>query len=159
MNAIAIQRDFNTGVVLIARLAAPQVRRNTPTRNNARIDYMSNQRTGARGEELARDYLRRKGYTILETNWSTVRGELDIVAARAGTLVFVEVKTRRGPDPESALLGISGRKKDRIIETAFQYLQERDIAEEANWRIDVIAVALNGRGPPRIDHVEDAFDW
>ena len=131
----------------------------TQARNNARIDSMRNQRIGNRGEEIARDYLRRKGYDILETNWSTVRGELDIVASRAGILVFVEVKTRRSPDPEAALLGISELKKQRVIETAYQYLHDRDIAEDANWRIDVIAVALNERGPPRIDHVEDAFDW
>ena len=128
-------------------------------RNNVRIVPMRNQRTGARGEEIARDYLRRKGYDILETNWSTVRGELDIVASRAGILVFVEVKTRRSPDPEAALQGISALKRERVIETAYQYLQDRDIAEDSDWRIDVIAVALNERGPPRIDHVEDAFDW
>ncbi len=131
----------------------------TQAGNNARIERMRNQATGNRGEEIARDYLRRKGYAILETNWSTVRGELDIVALRAGMLVFVEVKTRRSPDPEAALSGISALKRERVIETAYQYLQDRDIAEDANWRIDVIAVALNERGPPRIDHVEDAFDW
>ena len=134
-------------------------RRRTQAHNNARIECMRNQRTGALGEEIARDYLRRKGYAILATNWSTVRGELDIVAACAGILVFVEVKTRRSQDPESALLGISGLKKERVIETAYQYLQDQGIADDADWRIDVIAVALNGRGPPRIDHVEDAFDW
>ena len=120
---------------------------------------MRNQRTGALGEKLARDYLRKQGYAILDSNWSSRFGELDIVAACQDGLVFVEVKTRRSHDPESALTGISESKKARIIKAVYQYLRAKELDYDSQWRIDVIAVALQDYGPPRIDHVEDAFDW
>ena len=115
--------------------------------------------TGAQGEELARRYLRRKGYSILETNWSSVYGELDIVAEKDGQLVFVEVKARRGVDTEAALAGISAAKRERVQKAVYQYLDQRDLEWDCAWRIDVIAVALDRSGAARIAHVEDAFDW
>ena len=120
---------------------------------------MSIQQTGALGEKLARDFLRQKGYAVLDANWSTLYGELDIVARHDEVLVFIEVKTRRSHDPESALAGISELKKERIIKAAYQYLQDKAVADDSPWRIDVIAVALHAGAPPQIDHVEDAFDW
>lgn len=114
---------------------------------------------GARGEWLARHYLIQQGYTILDTNWSTAFGELDIVARFKGVYVFVEVKTRRGRDTESALAGISAAKHDRIIKAVYQYLHDKRIDADAGWRIDVIGIALRRSQAPVIDHVEDAFDW
>lgn len=113
---------------------------------------------GACGEWLARNYLIQQGYTILDTNWSTVFGELDIVAHFEGVYVFVEVKTRRGRDTESALAGISAAKHDRIIKAVYQYLHDKQLGD-AGWRIDVIGIALCRNWAPVIDHVEDAFDW
>ncbi|MCY3781736.1 MAG: YraN family protein [Chloroflexi bacterium] len=121
---------------------------------------MANRRqTGEAGEDIARQYLRRKGYAILTSNWSTRLGELDIVAERGGVLVFVEVKTRRGADTDAALASITPAKHERMLNAVYQYLHEHDIDPDRQWRIDVIAVALRAAGPPRIDHVEDAFDW
>jgi len=117
------------------------------------------QETGAAGESIARRYLRLKGYAILDSNWSTTLGELDIVAERGGILVFVEVKTRRGADTAPALESITPAKHERMLNAVYQYLHEHDIDTDSQWRIDVIAVALNPSGKPRIDHVEDAFDW
>lgn len=116
-------------------------------------------RTGAAGEEIAREYLRAKGYAILDRNWSTTFGELDIVAKRNDTLVFVEVKTRRAASTETALEAVTRSKHERILKAVYQYLHDHDIDSEAVWRVDVIAVAIAGGGQPRIDHVEDAFDW
>ena len=121
---------------------------------------MSNStRTGAVGESIAREYLRAQGYSIVDTNWSTVVGELDIVAKRDDTLVFVEVKTRRGASTESALESVTAAKHERTLKAVYQYLHDHDIDADSQWRIDVIAVALAANGRPRIDHVEDAFDW
>ena len=115
--------------------------------------------TGAQGEAIARRYLCRQGYRIIECNWSSIFGELDIIAARAGVLTFVEVKTRRTADTEAALAGITAAKRERMLKAVYLYLHEREFDPEAQWRIDVIAVALSGKGPPKIEHVEDAFDW
>jgi len=116
-------------------------------------------RTGAAGERIAREYLRAKGYAILDSNWSTTFGELDIVAKRDEVLVFVEVKTRRGASIELALESVTPAKQERMLRTVYQYLQDQDIDPETQWRIDVIAVAIAGDRRPRINHVEDAFDW
>ena len=117
------------------------------------------QEIGALGEELAQRYLRRKGYAILEANWSSLYGELDIIAEKDGALVFVEVKARRGADTESALAGITAAKRERMLKAAYLFLDHRELDWDSPWRIDVIAVALDGSGAARIAHVEDAFDW
>ncbi len=119
----------------------------------------SSKQTGARGEELAGRYLRRKGYRILARNWSSLYGELDIIAEKDSTLIFVEVKARRGADTESALAGITAAKRERMLKAVYQYLDHRGLDWEGPWRIDVIAVALDGGGGAKIAHVEDAFDW
>jgi len=116
-------------------------------------------KTGAQGEAIARRYLRQQGYRIIECNWSSIFGELDIIAERAGVLAFVEVKTRRAASTEAALEGISAAKRERMLKAVYLYLHERELDPECQWRIDVIAVALGGTGPPKLDHVEDAFDW
>lgn len=116
-------------------------------------------RTGAAGERIAIKYLRAQGYTIVDRNWSTVVGELDIVAKRDDQLVFVEVKTRRGVSTESALESVTAAKHERTLKAVYQYLHKHDIDAESGWRIDVIGVAIAANGRPRIDHVEDAFDW
>lgn len=115
--------------------------------------------TGATGEKIAINFLRSKGYDILESNWSTRFGELDIIAQRAELLVFVEVKTRRAPDTEAALEAVTPAKRERMLKAVYQYLHEHDIDPDSRWRMDVIAVAIARDGRPRIDHVEDAFDW
>ncbi len=120
---------------------------------------MSRQRgIGAEGEKRAQRYLRRKGYAIRAINWSSIFGELDIIAEKNGVLVFVEVKARRGADTEAALAGITAAKRERMIKAVYQYLDHCELDWESPWRIDVIAVALDGGGAT-IAHVEDAFDW
>ncbi len=119
----------------------------------------ASKQTGAQGEAIARRYLRRQGYQIIDSNWSSIYGELDIVAERDEALVFVEVKTRRAANTESALEGITAAKRERMLKAVYQYLHENELDPDTAWRIDVIAVALDGKGPPKLDHVEDAFDW
>lgn len=115
--------------------------------------------TGELGEALARQYLQQRGYRILEINWSSIFGELDIVAEREGALTFVEVKTRRAGNTETALEGITAAKRERMLKAVYQYLHDTELDPEIQWRIDVIAVALDNKRPPKLDHVEDAFDW
>ena len=82
--------------------------------------------TGARGEAIARRYLRQRGFRIIECNWSSIFGELDIVAEKAGVLTFVEVKTRRADNTEAALEGITAAKRERMLKAVYQYLHDRE---------------------------------
>ena len=127
--------------------------------DDTRCNMPPAKQTGAQGEAIARRHLRRQGYRIIESNWKSLFGELDIIAERAGVLTFVEVKTRRAANTESALEGITAAKRERMLKAVYLYLHEREFDPEVQWRIDVIAVALGGAGPPKLDHVEDAFDW
>ena len=140
---------YNEAVTIIAERHTIDRHRKTPLAKQ----------TGARGEAIARRYLRQQGYQIIDANWSSVFGELDIVAERDATLAFVEVKTRRATDTESALAGITAAKRERMVKAVYQYLYENELDPDTAWRIDVIAVALNDGRPPLLDHVEDAFDW
>ena len=119
----------------------------------------STRQTGVRGEKLAQEFLIQRGYTIVVTNWSTRFGEIDIVARLDDLLVFVEVKTRRSQDTETAFASITPAKHERIIKAVYQYLHDHELEDDIPWRIDAIGIALDRNNPPIIDHVEDAFDW
>lgn len=119
---------------------------------------------GALGERLAADHLRRAGYRIVERNFRTRYGELDIVAAGDRCLVFCEVKTRvrgrsGGPGPFDAI----GRvKRGRVRAMAAQWLVERrpeiDEPTQPNIRFDAIGVSVSPSGRLlALDHLEDAF--
>src|SRR5207247_6924068 len=103
---------------------------------NAQI--MNNRARGAAGEDAAVDFLRGKGYRILERNFRFQRGEIDIVAELGDQLVFVEVKARHTKlygDPEDA---ITSAKCRQLWNVAQGYLSRRRI-EEQSWRFDVVA--------------------
>ena len=123
------------------------------------IQMRSKRNTGALGERLAQQFLRQRGYSIIDANWSTRFGEIDIVAKRDDLLVFVEVKTRSSRNTESAFEGITPAKHERIIKAVYQYLHAHGLDDETDWRIDAIGVALRTDRPPIIDHIEDALDW
>lgn len=111
---------------------------------------------GKKGETIAAEYLRAKGYHILHTNWKHGRNEIDIIARQGGTLVFVEVKTRSGQlfgMPEEA---VNGRKKAHIRKVAENYL-ERFCPETEDLRFDIVSITLTVNKPVEIMHFEDVF--
>ena len=113
--------------------------------------------TGRRGEDLTAAYLLEKGYRIVTRNWVCPAGELDIIAQDGDTLIFVEVRTRRGDRFGTPAESITPAKQARLVELAQTYLQGIP-APQPGWRIDVVAVQL-GQGTPRIDHIENAVGW
>lgn len=119
----------------------------------------STRRTGTRGEKIAQAFLKQRGYIIVDANWSTRFGEIDIVARRGDQLVFVEVKTRYSQDTESAFASITPAKHERLVKAVYQYLHDHELDDDTRWRIDAIGIALDRNKPPIIDHVTDAFDW
>ncbi|MEO0563229.1 MAG: YraN family protein, partial [Chloroflexota bacterium] len=98
--------------------------------------------TGRYGEALAKAHLEEKGYAILAINWKHLRGEIDVIAQSGPTTVFVEVRTRHAETTESAFASITMAKRQKMIAAAHAYLEEHNLPEDTEWRIDVIAVAI-----------------
>lgn len=111
---------------------------------------------GSVGEDMACAYLTRRGYRILERNYYSPYGEVDVIASRAGWLVFCEVKARSRGDITEALEAVDLAKQRRIAGAASHYLFTQR-PRESRCRFDVIALLRAGAGW-KIEHVEDAFE-
>ncbi len=111
---------------------------------------------GEWGENLAVDYLRQQGLKILERNFTTPVGEIDIVARNRTNLVFVEVKTRRSVMFGSPQEAVGKRKQRQIIRAAHWYLQNHS-AGKLQPRFDVIAILCQSGEDVKITHIPDAF--
>ncbi len=117
-------------------------------------------RLGQRGEELAAGHLQRQGYDILQRNYRTRWGELDIVAYDGSALIFCEVKTRRLPcSGGQPLEAVNGAKRARLRKMAGRWLIEhRDRPYAAELRFDAIGITFDAVGElAAIEHVERAF--
>ncbi len=102
-------------------------------------------KTGHRGENIAASWLTSHGYRVIERNWRRPCGELDLIAERGGEFVAIEVKTRRGDAMGAPEEAITPAKRRKLIATLQTYMMERG-AEQAVYRIDVIAVRLDRAG-------------
>jgi putative endonuclease len=114
----------------------------------------NSQNLGFEGEEIARKYLLKNGYEILETNWRFKKLEIDIISKKNDLIVFVEVKARSSDvfgDPE---VFVTKSKQRFLVAAAHQYLTERNIALET--RFDVISV-LHKNGQCQVNQLEGAF--
>ena len=106
---------------------------------------MKRRDTGILGEKLAKDFLKKRGYRILETNYRCPEGEIDIVAKHKGSLVFIEVRTKTSLEFGSPEESITPTKRERMRATASHYRQTHNNLPLL-WRIDVVAVELNQEG-------------
>lgn len=113
-------------------------------------------RTGKRGEDLAVSYLAGAGYRIIERNYRCLFGEMDIVAEEGGTLVFVEVKSRRSDAYGDPLLAVGQKKQQQVSKTALHYLAEHQLRHRPA-RFDVVSVKLLPEGH-RIELIRNAFE-
>jgi putative endonuclease len=113
-------------------------------------------RLGAFGERLAAAHLEAKGYRIRARNFRCREGEIDIVAEDGDTLVFVEVRTRRGDALGGPAESVTAIKEARLVAVATAYVQTLS-EPPADQRIDVVAVQLSPAGRLlAIDHIEGA---
>jgi putative endonuclease len=119
---------------------------------------------GSHGEELACAHLTRRGFAVVDRNFRTRYGELDVVARDERFLVFCEVKTRvaRGrPGPFGPLASVGVRKRRQVREMARQWLAERSgrlARRPPELRFDAIGVTLKPTGHlVRLEHLEGAF--
>jgi putative endonuclease len=105
-------------------------------------------RTGDAGEKAAARFLISRGYSILDTNFRCRYGEIDIIARHKECLVFVEVRTKKSLAFGTPQESITRSKMDKLILTAQTYMQQHEDMS-LNWRIDVIAIVLEGDGTVR----------
>jgi putative endonuclease len=117
----------------------------------------SRQSLGHWGEMQAAEYLQGRGYSILDRNVHTPHGEIDIVAGKDGSVIFVEVKTRRSHSfayPEDS---VTRRKQAHLLSAAETYL-DRHPESPDSWQFDVISVEGQPGGKIQIDHFENVLN-
>lgn len=114
-------------------------------------------RLGEHGEKLAEEFLVGSGMTVVERRHRTRRGEIDLVCRDGGTLVFVEVKTRRSDRAGAPFESITSAKQRRLTRLALTYLKQHDLLDFPA-RFDVVGILFEDDSEiPRIDHYRDAF--
>ena len=112
---------------------------------------------GQASEDWAEQFLRAKGYRILERNLRMSLGELDLVAEDAGVVVFVEVKGRATEAFGGGLMAVDRRKRAKLVRLASQYLAQRHLSDTP-CRFDVIVVQGQPLAQGRIEHLQNAFE-
>lgn len=95
---------------------------------------------GQEGEDRAAQFLEKRGYRILERNYHTKTGEIDLIAMHEGDLVFVEVKTRTSSAFGPPELAVDSRKQRRMVKAALGYLKHRNL-HQVPCRFDVVAIS------------------
>ena len=114
----------------------------------------NNIQKGFLGEDIAIKYLISNGYNILERNYRTSIGEIDIIAIKSNILVFIEVKARTSIDYGYPYEAVNFRKQDKIIKTSFIYTKQKNLFDY-QVRYDIIEVFLSEKS--KINHIENAF--
>ncbi|MGH3106620.1 MAG: YraN family protein [Rubrobacteraceae bacterium] len=125
---------------------SPELRRSQP---------LNKRSAGTWGEELALRYLTQKGYELVERNYRTRFGEIDLILRYGNTIVFTEVKLRRGTGFGSPLDAVTARKQAAIRSLAERYLAQKE-PDFDTVRFDVVGILVR-EGTPRLIHVPDAF--
>lgn len=108
--------------------------------------------TGKMGEQLAAEYMRKKGYKILDAGYYSRYGEIDIVAQKGKTVAFIEVKTRKNSAFANAFENVNHKKQEKLKITANAWIGQYD--KGYIYRFDVIEVYTEQM---QINHIENAF--
>lgn len=116
---------------------------------------MNRRKTGSKYEMLAVKYLEQDGYRIIERNFFSRYGEIDIIAGKGDLLVACEVKYRSGDRCGDALEAVDRRKQNRICQTMLYYFAKHGFSADTPCRFDV--VAISGEGMVR--HIKNAFEF
>nr|WP_315252403.1 YraN family protein [uncultured Flavobacterium sp.] len=109
---------------------------------------------GKLGEDLAVDYLRKNGYTILDTNWTFQKAEIDIIAKIENTLAIIEVKTRSSLDFGLPQDFVKPKKIQLLVKAVDAYVNQKDL--DLAVRFDIIAIHKENKSFA-IEHLIDAF--
>lgn len=109
---------------------------------------------GIIGENKAVEYLVLKGYRVMDRNYRSKIGEIDIIATKDNILIFIEVKTRTSTKYGYPYEAVNWKKQDKIIKTSLVYIKQRKLLNY-QMRYDIIEVYLSEKS--RINHIENAF--
>lgn len=113
--------------------------------------------TGKWGEDIALEFLLGKGYQLVERNFRSPDGEIDLIVMKGSELVFVEVKTRRNRDFGSPEEAVDDQKLEHLEGAAGWYIQQHAEFED-NWHLDVISViGASGCTAPEIEWFENVI--
>lgn len=115
----------------------------------------STHKKGIAGEEKAKDFLIKNGYSVIERNFRNREGEIDIIAEKHDFLIFVEVKSLPLGNIEILAHELNSAKRKKIIKTSKCYLQNHRQYNNKLIRYDVIAIDVPGLDP--VYHIENAF--
>lgn len=123
------------------------------------MNHPSTRSLGHHGEELAAKYLQLKGYRILERNYFTPYGEIDLIASlespqNTPVIVFVEVKMRRNQQFGFPETSITPQKLKHLVRACQEYLQKHSI-EDLDWQIDVVSIEVRQNSRANIHHIEN----
>src|SRR2546423_235671 len=110
---------------------------------------------GELGERIAERWLRQRGWRVVQRRFRNGRRDIDLVIEREGTVVFVEVKARKGAEFGGPVQAVDWRKRRELKRSAMVWI-DRNGREAESYRFDVIGVLLDGAGV-RVCHVENAF--
>ncbi len=135
-------------------------------KNNGANDAATSN-VGNFGEKAAANYLRKRGFEIVASNFRIpigrnrkgvqVTGEIDIIALEGETICFIEVKTRTSDDFASPLAAVDLRKQRQILRTAHAYRKTFGLLK-SKYRFDVVSVVLNGKKAPKIEFIKNFWD-
>lgn len=110
------------------------------------------------GEEIAKEYLKKNNYTIIERNFRCKFGEIDIIAKNEKCFCFIEVKTRHGIYYGTPAQAVNQSKQHKIIMCAQFYILKMQHYENFNYRFDVVEIVLNKSNRIKnIDLIKNAF--
>ncbi len=116
---------------------------------------MNKRESGALGEDIAVEFLQKKGYRIIERNFLTPIGEIDIIAKKDGILCFVEVKFRKSDSFGSAFEAVDYRKLNKLRKVIEFYCLKNKI-KDTPLRVEVIGITEE-MGSYNIKHLENVF--
>jgi putative endonuclease len=111
---------------------------------------------GRLGETLALKKIKSLGYVCVTRNYRCSLGEVDLIARDGDTLVFIEIKTRKGKTLDYAKEAVDARKRRQLSKVALAYMKAHDCCDVKS-RFDVVAINLDGDGK-EIEVVKDAFE-
>lgn len=112
---------------------------------------------GKTSESEAAEFLKNQGYKILELNYRSIFGEIDIVATDARALCFIEVKSRSSSAFGLPKEAVNRRKQHKLSQSALSYLKERQLLNQS-CRFDVLALSRDKQGQPGFELLKNAFE-